>query len=107
MVNSKVSLGKTVILEIDWQGAFQIKEKYSRNQLTLIFIIPPSLNDLKKRLLKRGQDDPDVVLERLSVAKEEMGKAEKFDYVIINDNFETAVNELYKILSGSRNKEIR
>ena len=99
LVNDSIEQGKKVLLEIDWQGAFQIRQKYTKRQLTLIFIIPPSLDDLKERLTKRGQDTPNVVKERLSLAKKEMEKLNNFDYVIINDNFETAVNELYKIVS--------
>ena len=69
--------------------------------LTLIFVAPPSLEILKERLQKRGQDKISVIAERLATAKEEMAKSDNFDYVIINDNFDTAVSELYRIINSS------
>ncbi len=101
LVNASINQGKKVLLEIDWQGAFQIKEKYSKNQLTLIFIVPPSLEHLKKRLQERGQDKNNVVLERLALAEEEMEKSTDFDYIIMNDDFDSAVRELHQIVNRS------
>ena len=101
LVKNSINRGEKVLLEIDWQGAFQIKQRYNRRMLTLIFIVPPSLEILKERLQKRGQDKISVITERLATAKEEMEKSANFDYVIINDNFETAVSELYKIINSS------
>ena len=69
-----VNKGEKVLLEIDWQGAFQIKERYNPEMLTLIFIVPPSFDILKERLQKRGQDKISVITERLATAKEEMAK---------------------------------
>ena len=101
LVKNSINRGEKVLLEIDWQGAFQIKQRYSRGMLTLIFIVPPSLEILKERLQKRGQDKISVITERLATAKEEMAKSEKFDYVIINKEFQTAVSELYRIINSS------
>ena len=101
LVKNSINRGEKVLLEIDWQGAFQIKQRYDKDSLTLIFVVPPSLEILQKRLQKRGQDKVSVIAERLAAAKEEMTKSENFDYVIINDNFETAVSELYRIINGS------
>jgi len=101
LVKNSINRGEKVLLEIDWQGAFQIKERYSRGMLTLIFIVPPSLEILKERLQKRGQDNINVITDRLATAKEEMAKSEEFDYVIMNENFEHAVSELYKIINSS------
>ena len=67
----------------------------------MIFVAPPSLEILKERLQKRGQDRVSVITQRLASAKEEMAKSANFDYVIINDNFESAVNELYRIVNSS------
>ena len=102
LVKNSINKGEKVVLEIDWQGAFQIKERYNREMLTLIFIVPPSLDILKERLQKRGQDKISVIAERLAVAKEEMAKSDNFDYVIINDNFDTAVSELYRIITARK-----
>ena len=101
LVKNSINRGEKVLLEIDWQGAFQIKERYNRGMLTLIFIVPPSLDVLKERLQKRGQDKISVITERLATAKEEMAKSKNFDYVIINDNFDTAVSELCRIINSS------
>ena len=101
LVKNSISSGQKILLEIDWQGAFQIKQRYNREMLTLIFIMPPSLEILKERLQKRGQDKISVITERLATAKEEMAKSPNFDYVIINENFETTVCELYRIINSS------
>ena len=101
LVRNSIDRGEKVLLEIDWQGAFQIKERYSREMLTLIFIVPPSLDILKERLQKRGQDKLSVIAARLASAKEEMAKSNNFDYVIINDKFDTAVSDLYRIINSS------
>ena len=101
LVKNSINNGQKILLEIDWQGAFQIKQQYNREMLTLIFIMPPSLEILKERLQKRGQDKISVITERLATAKEEMAKSPNFDYVIINENFETTVCELYRIINSS------
>ena len=101
LVKNSINRGQKILLEIDWQGAFQIKQRYNREMLTLIFIMPPSLEILKERLQKRGQDKIRVISDRLATAKEEIAKSSNFDYVIINDNFESAVCELYRIINSS------
>ncbi|MDA9688811.1 guanylate kinase [Betaproteobacteria bacterium] len=101
LVKNSINRGEKVLLEIDWQGAFQIKQRFDRGMLTLIFIRPPSLAILKERLQKRGQDKIGVITERLATAKEEIAKSVNFDYVIINDDFEIAVSELYRIINSS------
>ena len=101
LVKNSINRGEKVLLEIDWQGAFQIKQRYNKGLLTLIFVVPPSLEILKERLQKRGQDKVSVIAERLAAAKEEMAKSGNFDYVIINEKFDTAVSELYRIINCS------
>ena len=101
LVKNSINSGQKILLEIDWQGASQIRQRYNREMLTLIFIMPPSLEILKERLQKRGQDKISVITERLATAKEEMAKSQNFDYVIINDNFKTTVCELYRIINSS------
>lgn len=93
---SSLQNGQNVILEIDWQGALQIKSLF--NDAVLIFIIPPSLQALKSRLTQRGEDSQEVIEQRLINAKIELGKAKEFDFVIINDNFETALADLRAIV---------
>ena len=101
LVKNSINRGEKVLLEIDWQGAFQIKQRCNKHSLTLIFVAPPSLETLKERLQKRGQDKLTVITKRLAAAKEEMAKSDNFDYVIINDNFKTTVCELYRIINSS------
>ncbi len=102
LINKNIKLGKKIILEIDWQGAMQIKSKFSgKNILSLIFIKPPSLDELYSRLKKRGQDSEKTINERLALASEEIKQSKNFDYVIINDDFEVALNELYSIIKNS------
>src|SRR5436190_1448825 len=88
--------GKTslvrVLLEIDWQGAAQVRKLIA--SAVLIFILPPSLASLRERLEKRGQDAPGVIARRIEAAREEMRHCADFDYVIINQDFATAVDDL-------------
>lgn len=90
--------GHHVILEIDWQGAQQIRE--SRPGATSIFILPPSLETLQQRLQARGQDDEGTIRRRMGEAVSEMSHVAEFDYVIVNDDFQTALNELDAIVQG-------
>jgi len=84
--------GIHVILEIDWQGAEQARTKFPDSKS--IFILPPSIQALEDRLNTRGQDDPDVIVKRLSAAKEEMSHYTEANYIIINDEFNIALEQL-------------
>ncbi|MGL4666404.1 MAG: guanylate kinase [Saezia sp.] len=92
--------GRDILLEIDWQGALQIKKIFP--QAILIFILPPSWEELKARLQKRGEDSPEVIEKRLNNAQIELAQAKNFDFVIINDIFETALSELNTITQAQR-----
>jgi guanylate kinase len=91
-----------ILLEIDWQGAQQVRRIFP--QAIGIFILPPSLASLEKRLKARGQDSPEVIASRLKAARVEMSHVPEFDYVIINDKFEQAVQELICIVRSNRLK---
>jgi guanylate kinase len=91
-----------VILEIDWQGARQVKKDFP-NALS-IFILPPSTANLKKRLIERGQDNPATIQRRMQSAKTEMQHYDEFDYLIINDNFDIALQDLTHIICSQRLK---
>ena len=97
--------GFDVILEIDWQGARQIRQLMPDTQS--IFILPPSLEELERRLTGRGTDAPEVIARRLSEAREEMRHYLEFDYVVINDDFETAFEELHTIFRANRLRTLR
>ncbi len=99
-VEKNLSDGFDVILEIDWQGAQQIK-KLLPDSLS-IFILPPSTEILEQRLQHRGQDDIHVIARRMRDAVTEMSHYEEFDYILVNDNFERALSELKSIVVANR-----
>lgn len=100
-----LATGKDILLEIDWQGAKQIRKLF--NDAVLIFIAPPSLEILEKRLRDRKTDSQEVIEKRLSLAREDMAHAAEFDYIIINDDFDTALQDLCSIIRAGRNKTAR
>jgi guanylate kinase len=87
-----------VILEIDWQGAHQVRE--SMPECVTIFILPPSLDELIRRLTSRGTDSDDVIARRLRDALSDMSHWDEFDYVVINDDLDNAVADLETVLAG-------
>lgn len=99
-VKQKLNAGIDVILEIDWQGAQQVK-KLEPNAV-LIFIMPPSQKVLRERLVNRAQDEPDVIETRLKALREEMSHCHEFDYLVVNDDFQTALFELKTIIQAER-----
>jgi guanylate kinase len=101
-IEDRITDGADIILEIDFQGAVQIKRIYP-NAVT-IFILPPSREELRARLEKRGEDSPDVIALRMKNAEIEMAQVNKFDFVIINDLFERALFDLKSIVHAQRLK---
>jgi guanylate kinase len=99
-VETDLSMGYDVIFDIDWQGAVVLKAKLP-NALS-IFILPPSIETLKKRLVKRGQDSIEIIEKRISLAQEEIDHAEDYDYKIINEDLNSAVSEIYRIILKKR-----
>jgi len=99
-VDIALQAGVDVILEIDWQGAAQVRQLYP--QATSIFILPPSVETLNERLNGRGLDSAEVIARRLALAREEMRHMVEFDYVIINDNFDEALQDLTAIIRTQR-----
>ncbi|MBC7957802.1 MAG: guanylate kinase [Cytophagales bacterium] len=94
--------GQDVVLEIDYQGALQIKRLFPN--AILIFILPPSWDELAQRLTRRGEDQPDAIAQRLANARIEVAQAQYFDFVIINALFETALFDLKAIVHSQRLK---
>ena len=99
-VQSTLDKGIDVILEIDWQGAQQVREKFSRQ--VSIFILPPSKQALVERLKGRGQDEVEVIEKRLAAATEEMSHFAEADYLVVNDDFNTALGQLKSIIRAKR-----
>lgn len=99
-IEKNLAAGIDVFLDIDWQGAQQIREKVP--SVKSIFILPPSLAELERRLIGRGQDSSDVIAERMSKAMDEISHYNEYDYVIVNDNFEQALADLQSILRAEK-----
>ncbi len=99
-VMAQLASGQDVILEIDWQGARQIRERFV--DAVDIFILPPSKAALRERLTGRGQDDEAVIARRMQDAEAEMSHYNEFDYLVVNDDFDTAVADLQAIVSSQR-----
>ena len=97
--------GKDVVLEIDPQGALQIKKHFP--DAVFVFIVPPSLDELTKRIYKRGTDSEEVIKRRLSAATSELAYASKYDYIIVNDEVEKASKKVSNIIDAERNRAVR
>ncbi len=102
---AQVAAGQDVLLEIDWQGATQVRRLIP--DAVHIFVLPPSLEVLRERLERRGQDAPEVIARRLAGAVDEMRHWQDFDYVIINQDFATAIDDLAAIVRAARLKVAR
>jgi len=101
-IADRITGGQDVLLEIDWQGALQIKRLFPA--AVLVFILPPSWDELQSRLERRGEDDPQVISRRMANARVEVSQARHFDFVIINALFETALFDLKAIVHSQRLK---
>lgn len=101
-VQEQLDNGKDVILEIDWQGAQQIRRLMP--ECLSIFIVPPSKQALRERLNNRGQDSEEVIEHRMSEAVSEMSHYGEYDYLVVNDDFDTALNDLHSIFAAQRLK---
>ena len=101
-IEERIAQGADVILEIDFQGALQIKRMFAN--AVLVFILPPSWEELRSRLERRGEDAPDIIELRLANAAAEVAKASEFDFVIINELFERALFDLKAIVHAQRLK---
>ncbi|WP_204487360.1 guanylate kinase [Caldicoprobacter guelmensis] len=108
-VEEKLADGRDVILEIDIQGALQVKERFP--EAVFIFVIPPSMEELKRRIVKRGTEDAETIYKRFQSAYEELNYISRYNYVILNDTVESAVAKLEAIVLAEkcrvdRNKEL-
>lgn len=104
-INQATASGQDILLEIDCQGAKQIQQIFP--QAVSIFILPPSADALAARLKTRAQDDPEVIRKRLSAAQEEVGHIAEFDYIIINNQLDEALNDLICIIKAEHLKKER
>jgi guanylate kinase len=104
-VEYTLNQGLDVILEIDWQGHQQIKRLFPHT--VSIFILPPSMEDLRERLIKRNQDHPDIIKKRLADTQETVSHLHEFDYLIINDDVDQALADLMLIIESGRLRQQR
>jgi len=101
-IEARMAHGDDVVLEIDFQGALQIKQLFP--YAVLVFILPPSWEELRQRLLRRGEDQDQVIEQRMSNARVEVAQAQQFDFVVVNATFETALFDLKTIVHAQRLK---
>lgn len=101
-VEERMSGGQDVVLEIDWQGALQIKQLFP--YAVLIFILPPSWEELRQRLQRRGEDRNEVIDQRMTNARAEVAQAKHFDFIVVNGLFETALFDLKTVVHAQRLK---
>jgi guanylate kinase len=102
-VENRMREGFDILFDIDFQGAYQIMEK-AQAKVVSIFILPPDINELKKRLEERSQDSEDEINKRFAIAEEEMKHAKSYDHIVINDDFDKAVSEIQTIIEIEREK---
>jgi guanylate kinase len=105
-IDKALSEGRDVLFDIDWQGAAQIAEKCPEDAVR-VFILPPSLEELRRRLVTRSQDAPEVIERRIANAKGEIEHCSEFDYVFVNDDFDRSYAELAHIYHAERSRRFR
>jgi guanylate kinase len=105
-VMEALAVGRDVLFDIDWQGTQQLRDK-ARSDLVSVFVLPPSIPELERRLRARAQDDYDTILHRMSKAADEMSHWAEYDYVIVNQEIEQAFADVKAILAAERLKRAR
>ncbi len=105
-VEDAISCGKDVLFDIDWQGTRRLTSK-ARDDIVSVFILPPSMDELRRRLVSRGKDSMEVIDRRMSRASEEISHWNEYDYVIINDNIDSSLLNILYILKSERLKRTR
>lgn len=105
-VEMALDAGQDVLFDIDWQGTQQLSQKVAKD-LVRIFILPPSKNELERRLKERAQDSDEVVAKRMSKANQEISHWDAYDYIIVNDDLEKAEKQVFSILQAERLKRRR
>ena len=105
-VNAALDKGNDVLFDIDWQGTRQLAEK-CRDDLVSVFILPPSMEELERRLRGRGRDSDDIIAKRMDKAAAEISHWEEYDYVVVNRDVEETLGQIVHILEAERKKRIR
>lgn len=102
LVEEGLKKGNEILFDIDWQGARQIKEKFDISSIVSIFILPPSLTELERRLRNRAQDPEEVVQSRMQKARDEISHYGEYDYILINDDLNSTYNKIRAIIEAKR-----
>lgn len=105
-VEKYIKLGRDVVFDVDWQGAQYLRAKRPANVVS-VYILPPSLGELRTRLATRRQDDEETIARRMDEAEKEISHYPEYDYIIINDKFDEALSKVQSILSAERSKSSR
>ena len=105
-VEDHMAQGQDVVFDIDWQGTRQLS-RLSRNDLVSVFILPPSMQELERRLRTRAQDSNEVVARRMAKASAEISHWQEYDYVLVNDDLERTISQVRSILEAERLRRIR
>lgn len=105
-VEKILTKGKDILFDIDWQGTQQLMNN-SKDDLVKVFVLPPSIEELERRLKKRKQDDDEIIQKRMSKASDEMSHYPEYDYILVNDEFDKTIQEILNILSAERLKNHR
>jgi guanylate kinase len=101
-VDDALNNGHCVLFDIDWQGARQIKEKFSADQIVSIFILPPSIQELERRLRARAQDPEEIVQQRMREARNEISHYAEYDFMVINDDLNNSYQKIRSIIEAKR-----
>jgi guanylate kinase len=104
-IERQLAAGRDVLLDIDWQGARQVRSSFPAART--IFILPPSMAELRRRLVRRRQDSDEVIDRRMRAARDEISHAAEFDYLVVNDDFDAALADLYSIVRRGRPDRFR
>ena len=105
-VDSFLNVGEDVLFDMDWLGARQMRQK-APDDIVTIYLLPPSIKELRKRLINRGTDTMEVIQQRMDIILDKMSHWDEFDYVIVNVNLEETVTKIQKIISGERMRRVR
>jgi guanylate kinase len=99
-IEEQLSGDHDVLLEIDWQGALQVRKLFP--EMVGIFIMPPSLKELRRRLQARGKDSPETIERRLAGARDDISHVLEFEYIIVNESFDSAATDLHAVVRATR-----
>jgi guanylate kinase len=102
MVDDELKNGSCVLFDIDWQGARQIKEKFDHDEIVSIFILPPSIQELERRLRARAQDPENIVQDRMKKARDEISHFNEYDFVLVNDDLNNTYQKIRAIIEAKR-----